>query len=89
MVILPYENESAKGIDEVISGLDSVKSVAVIIGPEGGFAEEEVACLSENGANSVKLVPVYCVQNSGCCECCTGSVCPGRPRKTFKLNEET
>ncbi|WP_430882972.1 16S rRNA (uracil(1498)-N(3))-methyltransferase [Fusibacter sp. JL216-2] len=57
LVILPYENESAKGIDEVISGLDSVKSVAVIIGPEGGFAEEEVACLSENGANSVKIGP--------------------------------
>ena len=57
LVILPYENESAKGIGETISGLESIKKVAIIIGPEGGFADEEVSCLADYGANSVKLGP--------------------------------
>jgi len=57
LVILPYENESAKGIGEIISSNPTAKKVGIIIGPEGGFADEEVAVLSEAGAHSVKLGP--------------------------------
>ncbi len=60
LVILPYENESAKGIGEIIgdiTNLGELKKIGIIIGPEGGFAEEEVECLSSAGAHSVKLGP--------------------------------
>ena len=57
LVILPYENEEAKGIGEVISDVQNIKKIGIIIGPEGGFAQEEVELLSEAGAKSVKLGP--------------------------------
>lgn len=57
LVILPYENEDAKGIGEVIGHASEIKKIGVIIGPEGGFDEEEVKLLSESGAKSVKLGP--------------------------------
>lgn len=61
LVVLPYENESAMGIGQVVSSAQEsktdIKSVGIIIGPEGGFAEEEVELLSEAGAKSVKLGP--------------------------------
>ncbi len=57
LVILPYENESARGIGEVIADVENVKKIGIVIGPEGGFAKEEVELLSEAGAKSVKLGP--------------------------------
>lgn len=61
LVVLPYENESAQGIGEVVKGAqtsgEDIKRVGIIIGPEGGFAEEEVELLSKAGAKSVKLGP--------------------------------
>lgn len=57
LVILPYENESARGIGQVVAKEDTIRKVAIIIGPEGGFAQEEVEELSRCGATSVKLGP--------------------------------
>tara|TARA_Y100000588_G_C14149208_1_gene879817 strand:- start:248 stop:1018 length:771 start_codon:yes stop_codon:yes gene_type:complete len=61
LMVLPYENESAQGIGQVVKDAqaqgEDIKRVGIIIGPEGGFAEEEVELLSEAGAKSVKLGP--------------------------------
>jgi len=61
LVVLPYENESAQGIGEVVSSViqapNDIKRIGIIIGPEGGFAEEEVELLTDAGAKSVKLGP--------------------------------
>lgn len=57
LVILPYENEEAQGIGKVITSVQDIKKIGIIIGPEGGFSEEEVQMLSEGGAKSVKLGP--------------------------------
>lgn len=54
--ILPYEN--AKGIQETRRIIDNVErntSVAVMIGPEGGFAPEEIELAAEYGFMPVTL----------------------------------
>ena len=56
MVFLPYE--SADGIRKTRELLASVKpgtDIAVFIGPEGGFEDEEVELARENGAEIVTL----------------------------------
>ena len=56
MVLLPYE--SADGIRKTRELLVSVKpgtDIAVFIGPEGGFEDEEVELARENGAEIVTL----------------------------------
>ena len=56
MVLLPYE--SADGIRKTRELLASVKpgtDIAVFIGPEGGFEDEEVELARENGAEIVTL----------------------------------
>ena len=54
-VVFAYEGAYGKGrsIDEVIGGDE--RSVAVVIGPEGGFTEEEVAAVREAGYECVTL----------------------------------
>lgn len=58
-LLLPYE--SAEGINyarEVIAQVASLpigSKVAVFIGPEGGFAQEEVVAAKENGAKVITL----------------------------------
>lgn len=41
--ILLYEGEGRFGLKKVLLGLSGAKSVALLIGPEGGFSEDEVA----------------------------------------------
>lgn len=57
-VVIPYER--AEGIADtraVLSDLvaDGVRSVGIFIGPEGGFAEEEVALAVDAGAKCITL----------------------------------
>ena len=52
--IIPYEHEQKRGIREFVEGF-SGDEVAVFIGPEGGFADEEIAFATENGVLSVSL----------------------------------
>jgi 16S rRNA (uracil1498-N3)-methyltransferase len=40
--IVFYEGEGKFGLKKVLTGMNGVKSVALLIGPEGGFSEEEV-----------------------------------------------
>ncbi len=54
--LMPYE--MAEGMDktrEILSKLAAGMSVAVLIGPEGGFAESEVEYASENGFEVITL----------------------------------
>lgn len=54
--LMPYEN--AKGIEEtrrIVSEIAKEQSVAVLIGPEGGFDPEEVKLAEENGFYPVTL----------------------------------
>lgn len=54
--LLPYENE--KGITQtrsMISEIQAGESVAVLIGPEGGFAPEEVEAAKNSGFRTVTL----------------------------------
>ena len=55
-ILIPYEN--AEGISyakEVIKNLKGKESIGVFIGPEGGFAEEEVQKAKEQGAKCITL----------------------------------
>ena len=54
--LIPYEN--AKGIAETKRLIDEIKpgqDIAVFIGPEGGFSEEEIALCSENDIKPITL----------------------------------
>ncbi len=54
--LIPYEN--AKDISftkNIIEKIEPGQSVAVFIGPEGGFSEEEVALCLENGIEPITL----------------------------------
>lgn len=56
MNIIPYEE--AKGIDhsrEIIRSVKGKKSLGIFIGPEGGFAYEEVTCAVGIGAECITL----------------------------------
>ena len=53
-VLIAYEDESKQTIKDILRTIEPQK-VAIIIGPEGGIAEEEVKKLKENGAKAVSL----------------------------------
>ena len=56
LAIIPYEKEKSRGLREAISGFAG-SSAAVIIGPEGGFAPEEISLAEEKGVLPVTLGP--------------------------------
>lgn len=59
LVLVPYENAENHGIKYVMNNIDikCVRSVAIIIGPEGGFEEDEIKLLRENGSYVITLGP--------------------------------
>ncbi len=59
LIIVPYENAEGYGIKKVVNNINkgSIKKLAVIIGPEGGFEEDEIETLKELGAHIVTLGP--------------------------------
>lgn len=62
LVVVPYENENGYGIKKLIQSIsedeiEKIKKTAVIIGPEGGFEEEEINQLKASGAYIVTLGP--------------------------------
>lgn len=59
IVVVPYENEHDNGIKHIVQNMDrsKTKSIAVVIGPEGGFAGHEIDALKEIGADTVTLGP--------------------------------
>lgn len=53
-LLLPYEEERAEGVRRALCG-SKAQTAGIFIGPEGGFAPEEVDLLKKLGAQSVTL----------------------------------
>lgn len=57
LVVVPYEREEARGLQEVLTNHPEIKSVCILIGPEGGIAEDEIEQALAAGALPVTLGP--------------------------------
>lgn len=58
LILVPYENAENYGIKKVINDTKSdVSKIGIVIGPEGGFEEEEINMLKEIGAKIITLGP--------------------------------
>lgn len=59
LIVVPYENAEGYGLKGVFKNVDkdAIKTVAIIIGPEGGFEESEIEELKDKGAHIVTLGP--------------------------------
>ncbi|MCR5809180.1 MAG: 16S rRNA (uracil(1498)-N(3))-methyltransferase [Clostridiales bacterium] len=55
LVLIAYENESETTLKSILSTNRSVRSIAVIIGPEGGFEPGEVSKVIDAGGTAVSL----------------------------------
>ena len=58
LCIIPWEEEKAQSLKDVFNNkttLSDVKSIAIFIGPEGGYSEEEAKLASASGIGSVTL----------------------------------
>jgi len=55
LIILPYEKELNTKISQCIKAKESIRNACVIIGPEGGFTEQEVKIAMQQGAIPVNL----------------------------------
>lgn len=56
--LIPYEEEKTQRLASVLDTFDAERPIAILIGPEGGFDEAEVALAQEKlGAKSVSLGP--------------------------------
>ena len=53
-VLVAYENERTVSLKQALRS-GAHKTIAIVIGPEGGFSEEEIAILTTRGATSVSL----------------------------------
>jgi len=55
-VIFAYENEEGRTLKDILKNCsEKPKTIALIIGPEGGFSDEEACALKKAGAESVSL----------------------------------
>lgn len=58
LVLVPYENAENYGIKKVMNDIKSdVSKIGIVIGPEGGFEEEEINRLKEIEAKIITLGP--------------------------------
>jgi 16S rRNA (uracil1498-N3)-methyltransferase len=57
LIVVPYENEDGFGIKNMLRNInrDEIRSIAIIIGPEGGFETKEIDTLRGLGAHIVTL----------------------------------
>lgn len=58
-IIVPYENQENYGLKEALKDkkLEAINEIAIVIGPEGGFTEEEINKLKDIGADIITLGP--------------------------------
>ena len=57
LVLVPYEMEKARGLRDVLEEHPEAREVCVVIGPEGGIADEEIEMALRAGAVPVTLGP--------------------------------
>ena len=59
LILVPYENQEGYGIKNLMSELkeekNNIKTIGVLVGPEGGFEYSEIEALKENGAKIITL----------------------------------
>ncbi len=58
LVLIPYENEEKTTLRQVLTSIpdrEEIRSIAVFIGPEGGFSDKEIEAAEAAGARSVTL----------------------------------
>ncbi len=55
--ILPYENETCNKLKDLLKENPSCRNVNIIIGPEGGFDDDEIDRALENNISTVTLGP--------------------------------
>lgn len=55
LVVAAYEAETVRGLRQQLLSHPELRSIAVIVGPEGGFDESEVCVFQELGIPSVSL----------------------------------
>ena len=56
-VLFPYENEKERGLKAALKKMGKAKKIAVVIGSEGGFSQEEAEALEAAGAVPCSLGP--------------------------------
>jgi len=54
-VFLPWELASARPLRDVFESLGAMRSALVVIGPEGGFSQDEVRAACDAGAQAISL----------------------------------
>ena len=57
MVLVAYESEQNLSLRESLKALKKDSKILVIVGPEGGFSDEEIVYLKSQGVKSVSLGP--------------------------------
>lgn len=59
LIVVPYENATGYGVKSMakVIGDKDIQKIAVVIGPEGGFEEEEIEMLKNIDAHIVTLGP--------------------------------
>lgn len=62
LMLVPYENAEGFGIKSLINNmkkeninLNNIKTVGILVGPEGGFEEDEIIKLKDKGAHIITL----------------------------------
>lgn len=59
LILVPYENQEGFGIKNLMSNLkeekNNIKTIGILVGPEGGFEYSEIEELKENGAQIITL----------------------------------
>lgn len=59
-IVVPYENERNTGVKKLINSIkdkNSLEKIAIVIGPEGGFEEQEIQELKDIKSHIVTLGP--------------------------------
>jgi len=65
LVLLLWEGEESRTIAQALAANGRAKRVAIVIGPEGGFAPEEVAQATARGAVPVTMGPLILRTETG------------------------
>ena len=55
LVLVAYEKEGDTSIKDILTRNSKAKSIAIIVGPEGGIDAEEISALVSQGVNCVSL----------------------------------
>lgn len=55
ILIVPYENQEHYGFTALKKELAEIRTCGILIGPEGGFSDEEIRILGDRGAKIVTL----------------------------------